>query len=101
MDSSKEPDSISSTLASWRVEPPRNPEFRREVWARVGAASGMMPWRVFARHHLAAVSGALALAMAVGALSGHERARRRAEVESARLATAYVQGLDARSMQIP
>lgn len=101
MDSPKEPDSISPILASWRVDPPRNPEFRREVWARVGSARGMMPWRVFARQHLTAVSGALALALVVGALSGHERAKRRVEAESARLATAYVQGLDARSMQVP
>ena len=100
MDSPKEPDSVSITLASWRVTPSRNVEFRRKVWARIGAEAGKVPWIVFARQHVSMVGGALAVALAVGAFSGHERAQSRLAVESARLATAYVQGLDARSMQM-
>ena len=47
------------------------------------------------------LGGALALALVVGALSGRERARSRVAAESAQLAAAYVQGLDARSMTTP
>jgi hypothetical protein len=101
MDSPKEPDPISTILSAWRVTPRRSREFRREVWARIGAKSSATPWRVFARQHMAAVAGAMAFALVLGALSGHESAQSRLAVERARMAAAYVQGLDARVMQMP
>jgi hypothetical protein len=101
MDSPKETDSLSTTLAAWRVAAPRHPQFRQQVWARLGGGGGPVPWSVFARQHLAMVGGALALALAVGAFTGHERARSRVAAESARMAAAYVQGLDARTMPMP
>jgi len=101
MDTPKTPDTLSATLSSWRVAPSRNPQFRHEVWARIGAEADSLPWSVFARRHLAMVGGALALALVVGAISGHEQARSRVASESDRLAAAYVQGLDARTMQMP
>ena len=100
MDSPKEIDSLSTTLAAWRVAAPRHPQFRQQVWARLGDG-GPVPWPVFARQHFAMVGGALALALAVGAFTGHERARSRVAAESARMAAAYVQGLDARLMPMP
>jgi hypothetical protein len=99
MDSSHPPDSLASTLAAWRVTPPRDPRFRAAVHARLGQAS--LPWTVYARRHVAVVGGALALALVVGALIGRESARSRVAAESAQLAAAYVQGLDARSMTTP
>jgi len=101
MEPSKESDSLSTTLATWQVAIPRNPQFRREVWTRLGAGGGNVPWGVFARQNFAMISGALAIALAVGAFTGHERARSRVAAESAKLAAAYVQGLDARTMQMP
>jgi hypothetical protein len=101
MDPRKETDSLSTTLAAWRVAAPRDPQFRRQVWARLGGGVGPVPWRVFARRHFALVGGSLALALAVGAFTGHERARSRVAAESARMAAAYVQGLDARLMPMP
>src|SRR6187401_1431792 len=101
MEPSKESDSLSTTLAAWQMTVPRNPQFRQRVWARLGSGGGNVPWSVFARQHFAMISGALAIALAVGALTGHERARSRVAAESAKLATAYVQGLDARTMQMP
>jgi hypothetical protein len=98
MDPSQAPDPLARTLASWRVSPPRQPEFRAAVWARITASPGVQPWAVFARRHVAAVAGALGLAVAVGAVGGQSWAQSRVAVESARLAASYVEGLDARMM---
>ena len=101
MDAPQPPDPLSRTVAAWRVAPPRQPQFRGGVWARIEAGARALPWRVYARQHAAAVAGALAVAIVAGAFFGHGRARARAAFESAQLAAAYVQGLDARSMQMP
>lgn len=98
MDSSQPPDPLSRTLATWQVAPPRQPEFRAAVWARIQAGTGAQPWAVYARRHVTAVSGALALAVAAGALGGQSWARSRVAAESARLAASYVDGLDARQL---
>ena len=94
------PDSLSPTLADWRLAPPRDPEFRAGVWARIGG-SRPVTWSAYVRRHAAAVGGVLVLAVAVGAFTGREQARNRRADESARLAAAYVQGLDARLMRMP
>jgi lipopolysaccharide biosynthesis regulator YciM len=44
------------------------------------------------------VGGALAVALMAGAVGGHGSARARVEEDRARLASAYVAGLDARLM---
>jgi len=71
------------------------------VWARIGAAQRAPSWTSYARAHSALVAGALAVAVVLGAVSGRERARARAEAESGRLASSYVQAMDARSMRLP
>jgi lipopolysaccharide biosynthesis regulator YciM len=43
----------------------------------------------------------LALAVVLGAVGGRSQARARAAAESERLASAYVQSLDARGMTMP
>ncbi len=101
MDPSRPNDSLSSTLASWRVTVPRDPQFRAAVWQRLESGGRALPWAVYVRRHAATVGGALALALVAGALTGHERARARVEADSARLAAAYVEGLDARLMPRP
>ncbi len=93
-------DSLSRTLAAWRMQPPRDPGFRAAVWGRIGAGRHSQPWAVYVRRHAAVVSGALALGGAVGALGGHERARSQVEADTARLAAAYVAELDARVMPV-
>ena len=100
MNDSRPPDPLSPLLAQWKVMPPRDPAFRAGVWVRLGAGAPI-GWGAFARRHVATVTGVLLLAVAVGALSGRGQARARSERESARLATSYVQGLDARSMTMP
>ena len=96
VDSSNPADSFSRTLAEWRVTPPRNPAFRAQVQSR--RVAGAQPWSAYARRHAALVAGAVAVALAAGAFAGQGRAHARAAAESARLATAYVEGLDARTM---
>ena len=100
MNSSRE--SLEQLLPVWRVQPRRDPQFRAQVWERIAEAqrTGAVPvsWTGFARGHAAMVVGALALALVAGAIGGRSQARARVAAESARIATAYVQSLDARSM---
>lgn len=98
MESAPSSDPLLRTLAAWRVAPTRNPQFRAAVWARLERGSAAPPWVVFARQHVVAVGGALVLAVTLGAVTGHGRARSRVAADSERLAAAYVQGLDARAM---
>jgi hypothetical protein len=99
MNSSRDP--LDSLLAKWRVQPAAHPAFRSEVWQRIAAAGQPVNWARFARAHPALVSGALGVALAVGAWTGREQARAHAADESNRLAESYVQSLDARTMTMP
>ncbi len=98
MDERNPTDPLSRALAGWRVAPQRNPQFRARVQARLAVGDAELPWSTYARRHLAGVAGALAIALVLGALGGQEIAQARAAAQSARLATTYVQGLDARAM---
>src|SRR5690349_20279316 len=98
MDTPEFPPSLSRALADWRVTPSRNPQFRAAIRERIGPKGAAMSWQAYARRHGAALAGAVTLALVTGALLGRERAKARTAAESARLAAAYVQALDARSM---
>ena len=98
MDSPQPPDSLSGVLADWRVAPRRDPQFRASISARINAGPTTLPWAGYVRRHAGVFVGAMAVAIVAGAIGGHERARARAAAESAQLAAAYVQGLDARLM---
>lgn len=92
------PDPLPPLLASWRVEPLPDPGFRPAVAERLGSGGAGATWAAFARRRATLVVGALALATVGGALGGHGRARARVDEDRARLASAYVAGLDARLM---
>lgn len=94
-------DSLDELLAVWHVRPRRDPQFRARVWARVQAARSPSSWPGYVRGHAAAIAGALALALMLGAMGGRSQARARVAAESERLASAYVEGLDARNMRMP
>ena len=94
-------DPLPRVLKDWRMAPPRTPQFRAEVWARIASAGKRESWAGYLRGHTAAVAGALALAVVAGAVGGRMQARSLAAEESERLASAYVQGLDARAMKMP
>jgi len=94
-------DPLKPLLADWRLIPPRDPQFRAGVWSRIATAQSPATWPGFARSHPAAIAGVFAAAAVVGAVTGREQARARVEADSSRLATAYVQQLDARTMTMP
>lgn len=94
-------ESLSRTLAGWRVTPPRNPQFRAEVWSRIEAARRAPTWTGYVRSHGALVAGAFALAVMLGAWTGRARAQERATAARAALVADYVHGLDARWMRLP
>lgn len=101
MEPSHSPDELRRELRGWRVNPTRNSTFRPEVWARIRAPAAPASWGGYVRRHAPAVAGALALATAVGAFTGREQAQARVAAARAEIATAYVQGLDARTMRMP
>lgn len=94
-------DALSTTLAQWRVNPPSNPAFRAGVRSRLEADESSLSWPAFARRHAAFVAGLLVVASVGGALGGQASARLRAAEARERLASAYVQSLDARAMGQP
>jgi hypothetical protein len=97
-----DPDSaLSRTLADWRLTPPRDPAFRTAVWSRIAATRRPATWPAFARAHVAALAGALVLAIVAGAWAGKAEARTRVAASRDAIARSYVQSLDARVMRLP
>jgi anti-sigma factor RsiW len=101
MSSPNPKDNFAQTLADWRVTPPRNPQFRAEVRARLEATRHAPTWSGYLRAHGALVAGALMLALMLGAWTGRVQARDRAAAARAALVADYVHGLDARWMRLP
>lgn len=99
MNAPREP--LEKALADWRVSPPRDPQFRARVWDRIAGARSAAGWTAYLRLHPAAVSGAIAAAITLGAIGGWTTAGARVKADSGRIATAYVHGLDARFMRMP
>lgn len=99
MSASKPDESLSRTLADWRVTPPRDPQFRTTVWARIEAARRAPSWAGYVRLHAPAMAAALTIAVVLGAWIGREQARTRVEADRNEIASAYVQALDARTMR--
>jgi len=94
-------DSLPRTLAGWQVTPLRNPQFRPGVWRRIAALRREPSWTAYARTHGATVAAALTVAVALGAWTGHERARDRDAAARSALVADYVHSLDARWMRLP
>lgn len=103
-------DPLSSTLANWRVEPRRNPQFRAKVWERIHAAATAAPgsdsgpsstWSRFVHAHAGVISVLIAAAVIAGALTGRIEARHGANADRSAIAAAYVHSLDARWMRHP
>lgn len=101
MNSPEPSDTFARLLQAWRLQTPRNPDFRAAVWRRVEQARQPLSWPRYVRAHGATVGAAFAVAIAVGALTGREQARARVAAERNELATSYVKALDARSMVMP
>jgi hypothetical protein len=94
-------DRLGAAMADWQISPSRDPQFRARVWSRIEAAPRSASWPRYVQAHRAAVAGGIAIAVAVGAMSGRVQAKARAESDRSTLATNYVQALDARTMKMP
>src|SRR4051812_25706412 len=94
-------DHLEAAMADWQVSPPRDTQFRAHVWRRIEAAKASASWPRYVHAHRAAVVGGIAAAVVLGAITGRDHAKARAELERSTLATNYVQALDARTMNMP
>lgn len=94
-------DSLPRDLATWRVKPQRDPEFRAAVWSQIEAARHPSSWTKFARAHAPLVSVLLFGAILAGAWTGTSEARLRTQADRTAIAASYVHSLDARWMRHP
>lgn len=93
-----EDEKLTQVLADWRVAPSTDAEFRTGVWARIARARREVAFAGFVRAHAVPCAALLVVALGVGAWTGRERARARADAERAVIVNSYVSGLDARTM---
>ena len=100
MKSTNSPKSLQNTLTSWQVNPTREPAFRGLVWQKIADRKEGAAWLGYLRTHAIPAAGLLALAMVVGAWSGHFQARAQAQQQRDALVTDYVQSLDVRAMLV-
>lgn len=95
MHSPESHDSLSRTLAAWRVSPPPDPNFRPAVWQRIGAEM-RESWAGYVRAHALGLS--IAALVVVGAANWTGRAAVRAQLDAEReaMVVAYLTNLDPR-----
>lgn len=92
-------DSLSRTLAAWRVAPASDPNFRPAVWRRINRRA-RESWPAYLRAHVAGWSVAAALAVAAAGWAGHAAARARLAAERDRMVVAYLGAIDPRVMAV-
>ncbi|QYM78237.1 hypothetical protein K0B96_13120 [Horticoccus luteus] len=91
-------DDLSALLHEWQVRPERDPHFRARVWRRLEARRGEASWAGYLRAHARPAVGGLALALLLGAWSGHAAARHHTNAQREAMVKDYVRALDARTM---
>jgi hypothetical protein len=101
MNMQQEDEKLARVLADWRVAPTVDPQFRPGVWARIERARREVAFGEFLRAHAVPCAALLVVSLGLGAWTGHDRAKTRVAAERATLVANYVQGLDARAMQMP
>ena len=97
----QEDDRLPDLLRTWQVEPSHTPDFSTGVWKCIGSRRSEDSWAGFVRGHPAMLATLMLFATVVGAWGGAEFARARVQNQSAAMADAYVQALDARQMNMP
>lgn len=88
-------DTLSQTLAVWRLRPKTDPHFRPAVWARI-RQSARETWAVYVQAHLAAWSVAAALAIMTASVAGVSAARARLSADRETMVVTYLVELDPR-----
>ncbi len=86
-------DPLSRTLASWRVSPPSDPNFRPLVWQRIRSRSS---WGGYVRAHLVGWSVAAAFAVVAAGWTGHTVAQANLDARREQMVVSYLGNLDPR-----
>ncbi len=89
------PDSLAEGLRRWRVAPPPVPDFRQQVWQRIGRQT-RATWPAYLRAHSAAWSLAAILVLGVAAYTGRIAARAQVHSDREALVVTYLVELDPR-----
>jgi hypothetical protein len=95
MDPTPHRDSLADALHQWRVQPPRDPNFRASVTQRIDQAV-RLTWSSYLRGHLVGWSIAAMLALMVAGWSGQAMAQARLEASRDTMVVSYLSGLDPR-----
>jgi hypothetical protein len=90
-------DSLSRTLASWRVAPPPDPYFRPAVWQRLNLRA-RESWAAYLRAHLIGWSVAAGLTVVVAGWTGRTLARARLDAARDQMVVSYLGAIDPRVM---
>ncbi len=86
---------LSATLSSWRVTPPRDPNFRPDVLARIQRRA-RATWMEYVRSHGVSWSAAALVAIAASGWAGHAAAQARIEEQREQMVVSYLGNLDPR-----
>lgn len=95
MNPPERPDSLSTTLQSWRVQPPRDPGFRAAVWERVAQRS-RETWSGYVRTHRLAWTMAAFAVVTVAGWTGRTAARAKIDADREAMVVTYLAELDPR-----
>lgn len=95
MSSTSPGDSLSRTLADWRVEPSANPNFRPAVWTRIRDRSHQT-WGAYVRSHLAAWGVAAACIVTLSGWAGSTAGKAKLDAARDEMVIAYLVELDPR-----
>lgn len=88
-------DSLSRTLADWRVRPPADPAFRTAVWQRIRTRT-QESWAAYVRAHRLGWSVAAVLAVTGAGWTGHAAAQARLQQQRDAMIVSYLVDLDPR-----
>lgn len=94
MDSPDQPDSLSTTLREWRVQPPVQPEFRMAVWGRISRTQDSLA--AYIRLHRRMVALAALAVMTLAGWSGHAAAQAKVAADREAMVVTYLVELDPR-----
>lgn len=95
MNPSEPNDSLPRTLASWRVIPPTDPNFRPAVWQRIRQRT-RETWTAYVRAHLVGWSVAAGLAVIAAGWAGRAVAQAKLDAGREQMVVSYLGDLDPR-----
>lgn len=95
MNPAESKDTLSQTLAAWRIRPMTDPHFRPAVWARI-RQSARETWAVYVQAHLAAWSVVAVIAIMTAGVAGVSAARARLSADRETMVVTYLVELDPR-----